>query len=253
MSVVISDAVNISAPHLKHSLFIPVRCVGNVKFFNLKKDQRIERLLVTGRERNVRKLTNTTIIETVMAVRDAAVRLQLFRNKIEEPIKRLRYTRAITAKVVEHEDDVLDVLLPAVGDVEETPARVLHAIAGTCLYIEMSDIVVSYLQRVVSCQIECDDGDRAMRDKTVRVSLAKGVSRQYKQNRVRGVRRGADGKERSKTFCVRKLGLAQAVEKAEQFVSDRSLARSGGDGNGGDGTDDEDDCGSIASDHSERA
>ena len=242
MAVIISDAVELAMQHLKTPLFIPVKHVDGVRFFNLlKKDKKVERMLIKNGG-NARMLTDTTIIETVTQLRDEAYWQELGKR---DSCKRLRYTKELAAKAISLDDEIVTIDLPAIPDVvETTPAQVLFAKPGTgSMYIEMSESIISYLSRAVSSQRSNVAGDTIQRD-TQCVSTMKGVSMDYKQNKIRAIKRDADGKRKSRSFPIKTFGFADAVCKAEQFVQAQIIDDDEDVGSGNNNSDADDDIAS---------
>ena len=253
MPAIISDAVEIQDEHLKTSLFFQVKKVSGVSMFVVKKaDHKIERLLCppSTDNHNTRKITNTTIIETITKLRDNYFwsKLGIKRNARSKR----RYTADDVAVAITLEDELVTLTLPQIGDIPQFDMRVLLTKpGGGNLQIEMSHEVIEYLSAVVKYQIDSGgkgrrDSRKSKRDDISDCSHIPGVSMLYGMNAVRAKKKLHNGRFKTKTLKIDdKTTMQMAIEQAEMFVNGTEYE---GD-NGGDAEHSADDVASQDSDH----
>ena len=71
MALIVSAAVEITSEMLKPSVYMSLKIVDGVQFFNVqKRSHKIERILLQRSTRQDRGLAATTIIETITELRD---------------------------------------------------------------------------------------------------------------------------------------------------------------------------------------
>jgi hypothetical protein len=119
MSVLITDAVEITAAHMSQSLFVRVKIVDGAKFFEVNKhDKKVERLLCDDHSNKTRTLANTSIIETVTALRNSAFWGQMDSGKtayVDDCNKRRRYRKpGEVAHAIVIQDSVATVTVPPI-------------------------------------------------------------------------------------------------------------------------------------------
>lgn len=190
-----SYEVEVCASHLIRSVHLPYRMIGDCKFFDLKKkDRKVERILVSaGFDGISRPLSKTTIIETIRDARDAEFWKRLARQHSDaHNAKKPRISRDEAAAILLLEDVSFTVTLPEYGHIQSFDVKVLLTKPwGGSLLVELSEMILEHLSKVVMFQIECEHHSNAH----PRSALPEperfdsdgipGLSKCYKENKLR--------------------------------------------------------------------
>ena len=128
------------------------------KYFHVKKDKVSKLLAVTAREDLItnkkRPLTQTDVIEQVVAARDATF-AKLVHNGPSAGT-RIRYTKKDAQSKIAGLADSMVVNLPAIHNVPACDVLMLATKPGTEVWLELSEITLTYLSDAVAAQIEND-------------------------------------------------------------------------------------------------
>ena len=245
MALIVSAAVEITSEMLKPSVYMSLKIVDGVQFFNVqKRSHKIARILLQRSTRQDRGLAATTIIETITELRDKSFWSTV--GAEHRPGKKRRYgdrKKDVNAKAIAAEDDIVTITVPQIGDIPAQELKVLLAKPGGCagMHVEMSSEVLKYLGDVVAFQT-ADVQPRATRHRDeVFTSDIKGLSVLYGKNAIRASKIGGNGKVQTKLVMIRGGDAELARQAAEKFVC-------GGDeyGDDKDGADEVDDTKTIA-------
>ena len=156
--VSVEDAIGVVVPGSPLPIFVhPIQQVGFRKFIKLAKgDHKIIRLLSSSSSPYERALTNTTIIEDLIDLRNKR-RHELLNPPNSEKQEELGIDSASSCKRPKVSDmmlpEVVELKVPAIGSASATNMLVLLTKPGTPLSIEATSDNIEYLRAAIAEQI----------------------------------------------------------------------------------------------------
>lgn len=229
MAFTCEPAIIINAEHLQTPVYMPVKEVDGVMYFNLSKsDKRLERLFGNTDPGRKRVFPDTSIVEDISAF----INKQFWNSLSDENqpdvspnSKTPRMSKSMKAKALAIAEDPISIELPAVSDLQPFSLRALmtQPTLRHC-WIELCPSVLAYLHRLVRIQLDGDSchRKRPKHDNRFDNDGVAGISKDYASNRIR-VSFVEDGRSKNKYFQIID-SEDQAREDAKSFIRDHQSA-----------------------------
>lgn len=158
---IVEDALCITVPEQGSVFFHPVREAGGRKFVKCcKGDHKVERLLLGQSSSNERGLTQTSIIETIVKLRNShrqglVHQLEEQSNEQSKEDLGIEVTAAKRKRTADFDHVLPESILvtaPAIGEVESHDMMVLLGQPTSALWVEATADNIDYLRACVSSQ-----------------------------------------------------------------------------------------------------